>query len=76
MYEDQDQYKVIVRIVKFDSITGLYKCIYQTKKFGKEVKFLNHKWDLTGSCVLVLYENTGTGGFLTYKVLGCRTRDR
>ncbi|MCY6485416.1 hypothetical protein OW763_13855 [Clostridium aestuarii] len=72
IYEDNDQYEVVVRIVEPDFITGIYKCIYQTKEFGKDVKFLNHKWDLTGSYVLVLYENTGSGGFLTYKVLGYR----
>lgn len=71
IYVSEDEYETIVQIISYDFIRGQYKCIYQTKKFGKYVKFLNHKWDLTNNYVLVLYENTGSGSYLTYEVLGC-----
>lgn len=71
IYVSEDEYETIVQIVCYDFIIGQHKIIYETKKFGKYVKFLNHKWDLTNNYVLVLYENTGSGSFLTYEVLGC-----
>lgn len=71
IYESEDEYETIVQIVSYDLKRGQYKIIYETKKFGRYVKYLNHRWDLTDNYVLVLYENTGSGSYLTYEVLGC-----
>jgi len=69
IYKEKDDYETLIKIVKFDYMTHTWQVIYFTKKFGKYVKFLNRRWNLTDTYVLVLYENTGSGSYLTYEVL-------
>lgn len=76
IYENKNNKKTVVLIVKYESIGNKWKTIYRTKKFGRDVEFINNRWNLTKDYVLVLYEHKGPKRILKYEVLGCEDKGR